>query len=326
MESRLPKPKFVLNKVLATVDTNAKHNNPRVTRKVKNNITASTSSTDTRTANENKAPNKQALIRAKTLSMITTANNTKAVKRTATVISHGETKKALVKPVGRSVAPAQNRTNNTLTSNSRTNRVVHNNNTTENKTGKVKKWDLQGRLAQAIDKLSVAQQKGKDIESKCTSLEELVNNLRTSEDECRTKAEKLQNTNNALNNELESLTTEVSILRRNEQDLAGRLKESEESCTSISRTLNEFQEKCTAQETLNAEQARQLTVLKVDLDSQRKTNEDLTTINEKLQSLMYKMDKERRVLHNNIQELKGNIRVFCRVRPRTAKEIEEMKA
>jgi len=324
MESRLPKPKFVLNKVLGTVDMNAKRNNPRVTRKVKNNITASTSSADTRTTNENKAPNKQALIRAKTLSnLIATANNTKAVKRTATVISHGETKKALVKPVARSVVPA--RTNNTLTNNNRTNRVVHNNNTTDNKTGKVKKWDLQGRLAQAIDKLSVAQQKGKDIESKCTTLEELVNNLRTSEDECRTKAEKLQSSNNALNNELETLTVEVSILRKNERDLTERLKESEESCTSISRTLNEFQEKCTAQETANAEQARQLTVLKVDLDSQKKTNEDLTTINEKLQSLMYKMDKERRVLHNNIQELKGNIRVFCRVRPRTAKEIEEAK-
>ena len=35
------------------------------------------------------------------------------------------------------------------------------------------------------------------------------------------------------------------------------------------------------------------------------------------------MDKDRIVLHNKIQELKGNIRVFCRVRPRTSNELEK---
>jgi len=45
---------------------------------------------------------------------------------------------------------------------------------------------------------------------------------------------------------------------------------------------------------------------------------------ETLQTLIHKMDRERGILRNTIQELKGNIRVFCRVRPKIPKE--KMKA
>ncbi|EZA60402.1 Protein claret segregational [Ooceraea biroi] len=325
MESRLPKPKFVLNKIISTTDMNTKkNNNPKMTRNV--NDAASSSSADTKTTNENKPPNRQAQItRAKTFSTIsTTLNNAKAVKRTATTMSHGETKKALVKPP--MAKPIVSRTNNALLNNNRANKVVQNNNATDNKSGRPKKWDITGQLAYKTGQLSVVQQKNKDIESKCSSLQGLVDTLKASETECRTKAEKLENSNNVLTNELQTLTAEMSTLRKSEQDLAKRLKDLEESHTSLSHTLNKYQVKCTAQETLNAEQARQLTVLRTDLDSQRKMNQDLTTVNEELQVLMYKMDKERRILHNNIQELKGNIRVFCRVRPRTLKETEQTKA
>jgi len=104
------------------------------------------------------------------------------------------------------------------------------------------------------------------------------------------------------------------------------LKESEESCTSLSCTLNQFQEKCKTQEVLISEQTEQLTVLKTDLKLQKEINKDLSIVKEKLETLTHKMDKDRRLLHNTIQELKGNIRVFCRVRPRTPKETEQMKA
>jgi len=104
------------------------------------------------------------------------------------------------------------------------------------------------------------------------------------------------------------------------------LKESEESCTSPSRTLSQFQEKCKTQEVLISEQTEQLTVLKSDLKFQKEINEDLSIDKEKLQALTLKMDEEGRILHNTIQELKGNIKVFCRVRSRTPKEIKQMKA
>jgi len=44
----------------------------------------------------------------------------------------------------------------------------------------------------------------------------------------------------------------------------------------------------------------------------------------KLRALTHEMTKKCRILHNTIHELRGNIRIFCRVRPRTPEE--QMKA
>ncbi|XP_018406379.1 PREDICTED: protein claret segregational-like [Cyphomyrmex costatus] len=337
MESRLPKPKIKPSSVTDII----KNNNHKITKN--NNITSSVStitstltstltstsvvlasSASMKSMTENKLPVKPALVRAKTLSTITRSDNVKAVKRTATNVTHGEAKKPFIKPVTKTLLnkPINNAlmTNNSV---NKVNKIIRND--IDNKADKIKKWDLRGRLAQTSDKLSVVQQKNKDMESKCNMLQELVDTLKTSETVCKAKAEKLEIVNNSLTNELQTLTGEIVAIRKNEEDLVRQLKESKELCTSLSCTLNEFQEKCKDQEILNLEQTKQLTVLKTDLELQKKVNKDLNIVKEELQVLTHKMDKERRVLHNNIQELKGNIRVFCRVRPRTPKEIEQMK-
>lgn len=328
MESRLPKPKIIIKKPINT-DIITKNNNNHKEIKNSDNMLSSTSTStatnfaSTKSINENKLPVKQPLVRAKTLSTITRPNNVKAIKRTATNITHGEVKKPFIKPVVKALA---NKPNNALTTNStvsKVNKVVQND--IDNKTGKIKRWDLRGRLAQTSDKLSVAQQKNKDIESKYNMLQELVNTLQASETACKAKVEELEMLNNTLNNKLQTLTGEIFTIRKNEEDLVKRLKESEESCTNLSRALNEVQEKSKTQEILISEQTQQLTTLKTDFKLQKEINEDLSIVKENLQALTHKMDKERRILHNTIQELKGNIRVFCRVRPRTQKETEQMK-
>lgn len=335
MESRLPKPKIMIKKAISVTDITAK-NNHKITKN--SNVSTSTSTstltlpststslglTSMKSMNENKLPVKQALVRAKTLSTITQSNNSKAVKRTATTtVTHGETKKPFVRPVAKTLVNKLNNnalmTNNTV---NKVNKVIQND---IDKAGKIKKWDLRGRLAQTSDKLSVAQQKNKDIESKYNMLQELVDTLKANETACKTKAEEFEVLNNTLTNKLQTLTVEILAIRKNEEDLIKQLKESEESCTNLSRTLNEFQEKCKTQEVLISKQTKQLTVFKTDLQLQNEINEDLSTVKEELQALTHKMDNERRILHNTIQELKGNIRVFCRVRPRTPKEIEQMK-
>lgn len=330
MESRLPKPKIMIKKATSITDITAKNNNPKTTKNSNNMPTSASTSTltsmstsaSTKPMNENKLAVKQTLVRAKTLSTITRSNNVKAVKRTATNIIHGETKKPLVKSAAKVIMNKPN--NNALTNTmNKVNRVMKND---TDKAGKIKKWDLRGRLAQTSDKLSITQQKNKDIESKYNILHELADTLKTSEAACKNEMGKLQVSNNTLTTELQILTVEISAIRKNEEDLAKRLKESGESCTSLSRELSEYQENCKIQEVLILEQTKQLTALQADLELQKKMNMDLSIVKEELQVLTHKMDKERRILHNTIQELKGNIRVFCRVRSRTLKEIEQMKA
>lgn len=270
--------------------------------------------TSTKTMNENKSSARPLLVRSKTLSTITQTNHSsKPIKRTATTITTvGEAKRPFVKSKALENKP------NALTNNM-TNKVP------QNDTGKLHKWDLRGRLAQTSDKLSAAQQKNKDIEIKYKELQELSNTLKASEAACRIKAEQLEASNNTLNSELDNLMAEMSTMRQERADLTKRLKESEESYASVSQTLQELQKEHNTQQVLLSQQNGKLTVMENDLELQKKVNEDLNTVKDELQTLTHKMDKERRLLHNTIQELKGNIRVFCRVRPKTPREIELMK-
>ncbi|XP_014481118.1 PREDICTED: protein claret segregational [Dinoponera quadriceps] len=314
MESRLPKPKIILKKTISsTTDMNSNNNNNNKQQVAKSGENAMRS-TSTKTTNENKALVKPLLVRSKTFSTITQASSSKPVKRTATtaVANVTEAKRPFVKPKALANRP------NALTSNA-TSKVA------QNDTGKIQKWDLRGRLAQASDKLSVVQQKNKDIETKYNELQGLTATLKASEAAHKVKAENLEVSNKALSSELETLKVEMSTMQQQQEDLMKRLKESEESCAIASQTLRELQKEHITQGVLLAEQSGQLITLKAVLESQKKINEDLSTAKDELQNLTHKMDKERRLLHNNIQELKGNIRVFCRVRPRTSKEIELMK-
>lgn len=304
MESRLPKPKITTKKTNETMDLNS--NKPTAK--------SGESSASSKVTNENKLFVKPSLVRSKTFTSLAQTSTSKPIKRTATTVtSVGEAKRPFVKPKALANRP------NTQTSGT-TNKGTQNDGVQ-----KIQKWDLRGRLAQASDKLSHAQQKNKDIETKYKELQELSNTLKASELACRTKAEQLEASNNTLNSELDSLKAEMSAMRQRQADLSRHLKESEEARANVSHALQELQTKHTAQEASLSEQNEQLKVLKANLSSQKTINEDLNIVKNELQSLTHSMDKERRLLHNTIQELKGNIRVFCRVRPRTPKEIELMK-
>lgn len=308
MESRLPKPKFTLKKTNNTMDINT-NNNKQQAAKCEKNATRSASS-----KNENKPLAKPVLVRSKTLTTFTRETiNPRPIKRTATTVNTvTEAKKPFVKPkalVNRPNAP----NNNTMSKG------------IQNDTGKIQKWDLRGRLAQTSDKLSVANQKNKDMETKYNELRELVDSLKSSETAYKNKAGQLEASHNTLSAEFKNLMTEMSTISQEKENLSKRLKESEELYASTSHMLKELQEKHNAQTILLSKQNGQLTTLKTVVETQEKINEDMNIKINELQALTHKMDKERRLLHNAIQELKGNIRVFCRVRPRTPKEVELMK-
>lgn len=150
---------------------------------------------------------------------------------------------------------------------------------------------------------------------------EIENNKRDTEAKCR-----------ALQGDIESKCREIRLLQANVEDLElsaardkktiGALKDQlAEQCTGT-MTLQQYVEslkgKLDQMETENKSLEHTITKREEALDISCREQEDLklSLINE---------ETLRRKLHNQIQELKGNIRVFCRVRPSLVHESAELK-
>lgn len=332
MESRLPKPKFNLTKANHPENVSIKTSSQKMTKDrsnlpetssngTSNNLkkAKSTMNITAKSTNENKPPPRQTLTRSKTLASITTTAS-KAVKRTATFpIGHGVTKKPYVKPV--SVKSTTVQRNATMLSNKSSQNSTAAKPKANVAAPKPSKWDLKGRLAHTTDELSNVRQKFKETASRYNDLQDQVNVLKTSESLYKTKAEQYETLNKALDEELKELKVEISKVQEERKDLTKRLRETEDSFNNVSNMLQEFKEKCASQQAMMQKHEFVVKDLEASLESQKKINEELNTVKDELQSLVHTMDKDRRILHNAIQELKGNIRVFCRVRPRTPSEL-----
>ena len=108
----------------------------------------------------------------------------------------------------------------------------------------------------------------------------------------------LERKNIALEDELTAKQTEISGLRNTVAEMSAlstQLKTTQIQLESARNTISDLQ--------------------KLSSDQQ----EEIQTYQEKQRSY----ESERRQLHNTIQELKGNIRVFCRIRPLLGAEIEK---
>ncbi|CAL7936089.1 unnamed protein product [Xylocopa violacea] len=327
MESRLPKPKLNLTNALQhstkVINQKVMKNPNDLPSTSSNNVsntlkkTASTINIDTKCRNENRAPSNENLNRSKTLPSITT----KGLKRSATVsIMHQKVKKPFIKPVNKTNTEVQK--SGTTSKNINTNKASQNITTRRvpqvphqnNIAPKPSKWDLKGQLAHKSGELSNIRQKYKEIESNYNELQAQVKTLTANESMYKVKAEEYESLNKEISSKLMNLKAEMSKLQEEREDLIERLAESEES-------LKEFKEKCASQEALLNKHEIAVKDLESKLELQTKINQDLNADISELQCLTHTMDKERRVLHNAIQEMKGNIRVFCRVRPTTPNEV-----
>ncbi|KAF3425194.1 hypothetical protein E2986_07282 [Frieseomelitta varia] len=334
MQSRLPKPKINLSSVINnTVNPSLEKNDQNMT-KNQNDPTPHGSSNGvskklekaqstmniTKCTNENKAPSaKQTFTRSKTMSSI----STKALKRPAIApIANVETKKpTFAKPpikttiTQRTGATLRNNVTNKSSQNTVAQKVQSTNVT------KPSKWDLRGQLAHKSDELSNVRQKYKETKAENDELQEEVNTLKANENVYKLKAEEYENLNKTLDNELKELKVEMNKLQEEKESLTECLKESEKSYKNVSDMLADIRQRCSSQELLLSKHELVIEDLKASLEIERKMNKELSAVKSDLQTLVHTMDKDRRVLHNAIQELKGNIRVFCRVRPRTPNEL-----
>ena len=112
----------------------------------------------------------------------------------------------------------------------------------------------------------------------------------------------------SLNGDMEQLRADVAREREVSRELRARLAESAASATALEGSMRSLQAKIDFLESDSMSQSRAF----ADLESQ--TQNALREAEEARIKLRTE-ETLRRKLHNQVQELKGNIRVFCRVRP-----------
>lgn len=211
-------------------------------------------------------------------------------------------------------------------------------------------WDMKGKmedmdakLATTLDRVTVLENLNNQLKSNVEEKETIVvqnsEELKTIKDE----RDRLAEQETKIKKELESIKDEseekVKKLKRQLDDLEFEKSSLERKVRSLEDELSSQQEEIRGLKTT----VSQVTSASAGIESELKvTKKNYGEATEKIAELtklssnqackieLYEekeraFETERRRLHNTIQELKGNIRVFCRVRPLLGEEIEMFK-
>ncbi|KAM3595661.1 uncharacterized protein V6R79_000724 [Siganus canaliculatus] len=179
-------------------------------------------------------------------------------------------------------------------------------------------WDLKGKVSDMEDKI-------RNYQTKYKSVNQENETLRGTMVQSQTRVTEIER-------ELEKQRVQISQYEEELQALAGvqdELEKVSSDKSTLQKELSNLESKYKVMETLRDSQETELQTLKMKLSVQESTltrvQGTLTDTQEEVRSLketvaqqedqLHAGEMERRRLHNTIQELKGNIRVFCRVRP-----------
>ncbi|KAM4725143.1 kinesin-like protein KIFC1 [Anableps anableps] len=179
-------------------------------------------------------------------------------------------------------------------------------------------WDLKGKVSDMEGKI-------RNYQTKYKSVNEENEALKGSVAQSQTKVAELER-------EVERQKRKISEYEGELQMLSGVQNQLEEVLSEknvLQKELSNLEQKYKVMETLRDSQETELQTLKMKLSVQestmsrlqaslRETEEEVSSLKETVaqqRDELHAGEMERRRLHNTIQELKGNIRVFCRVRP-----------
>ncbi|CAJ1083032.1 kinesin-like protein KIFC1 [Xyrichtys novacula] len=180
------------------------------------------------------------------------------------------------------------------------------------------KWDLKGKVSDMEDKL-------RNYQTKVKSANQENDALRGSVAQSHTKVMEMER-------ELETQRKQISEYEKELKVLSGVRAEVERVSSernSLQEELSQLEGKYKVMETLRASQETELQTLTMKLSVKESTlaqvqanlqdaKQEICSLKETVsgqEDELHAGEMERRRLHNTIQELKGNIRVFCRVRP-----------
>ncbi|MEE6517583.1 hypothetical protein FKM82_027902 [Ascaphus truei] len=183
-------------------------------------------------------------------------------------------------------------------------------------------WDLKGQVTDMRDKVNNFKDKVQGLSGENQRLQLSAGQMRRNLEALTCENTKLSQANCALELELQAAQQKLTVSEAEMGRLSGLCVRQEAELRSLNHTVEELQE-------ANGGLAQLLQVKEVKLacsESEvtklrgivREQSEDLTSCRRTVaarDAQVHALETERRRLHNLVQELKGNIRVFCRVRP-----------
>lgn len=181
-------------------------------------------------------------------------------------------------------------------------------------------YDFKARHALATEKLKEYKEKIDQQKEQMASLEEIAEQAEKKENEL---TEKLEAVTQKLTQQIEA--NEVMVREIEELKAAnGNLTTKNHAlATTLAATSEELSELKVKQEKLE-ETARDHEKLKQRTETMELTIAETSNKLQLSQDQLYQINVERMVLHNMVLDLRGNIRVFARVRPPLEPEVDKM--
>ncbi|KAK7076576.1 Kinesin-like protein kifc1 [Halocaridina rubra] len=204
-------------------------------------------------------------------------------------------------------------------------------------------WDLKGRLQDMEAQVKSATlfrneclMKLKDCDGRIESLEQEKQNLNqdlVKTTNCfttsREEAERLESQIRKHENTIESLQFSKSTLERQLKSTEDELSSRQDEVAGLKSSMSQFasaqaalEAQLTSRKILISEMETKLTEKDKMIKEMNVTLSEKSRMIEELNLKLLQGEDLRRKLHNTVQELKGNIRVFCRVRPLLKEELQ----
>ncbi|KAM3843730.1 kinesin-like protein KIFC1 isoform 2-T2 [Vipera latastei] len=193
-------------------------------------------------------------------------------------------------------------------------------------------WDLKGQISDLHAKVGAYKERLQGLLGENEALKSQLGGLQQELKEATAQNAELSGRASQLASELQACRDQARESGQKVSELLEEERRLEETCRGQAQRIGQL-------EALNreaTESSRELAVrlearegelllAKEGLAEHRQLNETLTSRLAVLEEQLHMGEMERRGLHNALQELKGNIRVFCRVRPLLASERQAQK-
>ncbi|XP_055638893.1 protein claret segregational [Toxorhynchites rutilus septentrionalis] len=175
-------------------------------------------------------------------------------------------------------------------------------------------YDYKARFADLTEKHQVLKEKYENLRQANADLESLPQKY----EECLNQLNKLKEEHSCLQEDHRSAMLDNSNLKVKNSALTASLSEIEAELRLLKKQYTEADnERLQLRELVKALQEKS--------SSLEQRNASLLQDNEKKAEMLFKANLERKDLHNAVMDLRGNIRVFCRVRPPLESELDRLQ-